>query len=111
MSSIAIPRTLSWPLYCTDEAVALLSRVVEVERRARRRRHVELRHQQLVAVVSGAHAHAFPVEDLGHVVGMYPLDVEGHDANTVVERLRTVDRDARHVFEPRQDVASKEELM
>src|SRR5438093_11172568 len=42
---------------------------------------------------------------------MYPLDVEGHDANTVVERLRTVDRDARHVFEPRQDVASKEELM
>src|SRR6266542_5204642 len=50
------------------ERIALLDRVVQVEARARRGGDAESRHEQLVAVVSGAHAHALPVEEGGDVV-------------------------------------------
>src|SRR4030088_3035191 len=85
-----------------QERVALLRRVVEVERRARRRGHAKPRHEQLVAEMSRPHAETLAVEGRRDVVWVDALDIEGDDADAVVERLRSVDRDPRDLREARQ---------
>src|SRR5947209_12575271 len=79
-SSLLAPWRLggsSWPLECEDclgllqrggQAIDLPLDVVEVDRRARRRRHAKPGHQRLAAVVPRAHAQALLVEDRRQVV-------------------------------------------
>src|ERR1700694_1670764 len=63
-----------------DEAVDLVLERVEVEAGSVRRRHSELLHQRLAAVVPGADGDALHVENLRHLVGMDVAEIEGDDA-------------------------------
>src|SRR5712691_5978947 len=73
-----------------DEAVDFVGDRVEVEAGAVGGGDAEPGHQRLAAVVSGANRDALPVEDLGDVVGMDVLDVEGDDPCALL-RWRSAD--------------------
>ena len=72
-------------------------RVVDVERGARRRRHVERRHHRLRAVVPGANRHAVTIEDLPDVVRVHAFEVERDHAAALLRVRRPEQRHARHV--------------
>ena len=74
-----------------DEHVDVGFVVVDVYRRPARRRHAELAHQRLGAVVPGAHAHAVLVEDLADVVRVDPVEQERHRPAADRDVARTVD--------------------
>ena len=62
-------------------------------------------------MVAGAHADGLLVEQRGHVVRVDALDVEGHHAHAVLERLRSVDRHARDLLQAREEVAGEGQLV
>ena len=59
------------------QAVDLLPGVVEVEAGPAGGRHPELAHEGLGAVVSRPNGNALIVQNLGHIVGVYALNVKG----------------------------------
>ena len=72
-----------------DQPLDVLRRVVDREGRPRRRRDAEPAHQRLRTVMSRAHAHPEPAEDLADVVRVRALEREGHQRATVRGRGRT----------------------
>ena len=67
-----------------DQAVDLLAGGVDAEAGAGRGGDAEALHQRLGAVVAGADGDAVAVEDLGDVVGVDALELEGDGAAAVV---------------------------
>jgi MFS family permease len=73
-----------------DQSLHVRDRVVDRERRPRRRRYAELAHQRLRTVMSGAHADALAPEDLPDVVRMRALQRERNQRSAVDRRERPV---------------------
>jgi len=74
-----------------DQPVNVLARVVHRERSTRRRRHAELAHQRLRAVMPGADAQAPPTEDLPDVVRMRTVQRERDQRAPIGRRKRSLD--------------------
>ena len=87
-----------------DQAVDLLAGRVDAEAGAGRGGDAEAVHQQLGAVVAGADGDAVAVEDLGDVVGVDALELEGDRAEPLGAARRAEDPQARHLGEPLQRV-------
>ena len=75
-----------------DQTVHIGSRVVHSERSTRRRRHTELAHQRLRAVMPGPDAHSAAPEDLADVVRVGSLERERHERAAISRRRRALDR-------------------
>lgn len=73
-----------------DEPLHVGARVVHGKRRARRRGHAEPAHQRLRTMVTGAHAHPEPSEDLTDVVRVRAVQREGHERAPVGRGERAV---------------------
>src|SRR5437868_6260534 len=66
---------------------------VDVDTRARRRRHVHAAHGRLRAVMAGAHAHAVLVQNRRDVVGVDSLERETDHAAAATGALRSEEGD------------------
>ncbi len=75
-----------------DQARNVLVRVVNGERRARRRADAEAPHQRLRAMVTRAHAHSESPEDLTDVVRVRAIERERDQGAAIRRRRRPVDR-------------------
>src|SRR6267143_6572165 len=75
-----------------DQSIDVIDVIVDVEGRARGRRHAQATHQGLRAVVAGPNTDAVAVQDRRQVVGVNVTVRERHDAGSVV--ARSIDRDA-----------------
>src|SRR4051794_4993689 len=93
------------------QPVDLLARVVDGEARPGGRRHPEPIHQDLRAVVAGANADRVAVEDLGDVVAVNALELEGDDAGAVVPERWPEDAQARDLAEALQRVCRELDLV
>src|ERR1035437_3838851 len=82
----ALCEDLLCPLDAGNEAIEPFGHRVEIETGAAGRRDPELVHQRLVAVVARAHAYSLGVEDLGDVMRMDSLQIEGDDSGAALER-------------------------
>ena len=81
------------------------------ERGARRRAYVEAAHQRLGAVVAGAHAHALTAEDLADVVWVGALDRERRERAAVGRIARAMQREARNLEQPIQQLRGQRLLV
>ena len=70
-------------------------------------RHAEAAHQRLRAVVAGAHADVLAVEELGDVVRVHAVDLEGDHAAARVGVGRAETRDAGDLGEPLERVGGQ----
>ena len=87
-----------------DQAVDLLAGVVDGEAGPGGRGDAEAVHEQLGAVVAGADRDAVAVEDLGDVVGVDALELEGDGADAVGAARRAEDAQAGDLGEALQRV-------
>ena len=67
-----------------DQAIDLLARVVDREARPSGRRDPEPLHENLGAMVAGAHGDRVAIEDLGDVVSVHAREVERDDSRPLV---------------------------
>lgn len=77
-----------------DQPLDVTRGVVHGDRGTRRRRHAQLAHKRLRAVVSSPDADAVAPEDLADVVGMGSLERERDKRASLLRRRRPVDHEA-----------------
>src|SRR3954470_1461584 len=87
-----------------DERVYFGRRGVEVRRHPGGALHAEAPVRGLGAVVPGAYGDPAAVQDLAHVVGVDPVDLEGDRAATQLGVLRPQHREPAHRGQPLERV-------